>query len=499
VVAAGLVNPFVNVLQTSDDFEVLSQYRELVTMLSNGQTDRFNQRFQTISSSSAVGVLAKAYEDLARAVSKLNQMLIKFDADTVAIQDGLMRSTAVNEGEVSPAIMARGLMDRNVCPGQELITEKLFVYQEAPAKVMEFLEGYFNANDTRTLKATKADEAEDAPAAEVAKPAAAAASSASAAAKPAVATVAKEAGVATAVDRCATESAKSSFKVIKDPTGVIVTGSVQQIELAARLADDVDIATKQVLAEVFLVEVQKNWERTIQTKFGAGNTSRALSVGAVGNVIDAATLATAKGINGAQGKFTASSPDITGFINLLETNAVGRNISSPTLIAKNGEDAEINKVITLRKTLTTPSPIPANSTIAPVPNQQVKELQVPLKLKIKPSINIHNKHVTLIFEYEETSLNADPADSPIEKGTTKNSIKTTLETAPGDVVVLAGLFKEANSKSTNSIPGGSGLGVFAPLLGGSDAVSTLSTELLVFIKPTVVEPRAHLSHANSVR
>jgi general secretion pathway protein D len=394
--------------------------------------------------------------------------------------------------------MARGLMDRNVCPGQELITEKLFVYQESPAKVVEFLESYFNANDTRTLKVAKTDEADDAPVAEVAKaPAVAASSAAPASVKPA-APATKESNASNA-DRCASDATKSAFKVIKDPTGVIVTGSVQQIELASRLADDVDIATKQVLAEVFLVEVQKNWERTIQTKFGAGNTTRALSVGAVGNVIDATTLATAKGINGAQGKFTASSPDITGFINLLETNAVGRNISSPTLIAKNGEVAEINKVITLRKTLTTSTPQPAASPLPAVPNQQVKELQVPLKLKIKPTVNIHNKHVTLEFAYEETSLNADPADSPIEKGTTKNSITTTLETAPGDVVVLAGLFKESNSKSTNTLPGASGLGVAATLLGGANAVSTLSTELLVFIKPTVVEPRANLSQANTVR
>jgi type II secretory pathway component GspD/PulD (secretin) len=105
--------------------------------------------------------------------------------------------------------------------------------------------------------------------------------------------------------------------------------------------------------------------------------------------------------------------------------------------------------------------------------------------------------VTLKFEYEETSLNSDPAETPIEKGTTKNSITTTLETAPGEVVVLAGLFKEANSQTTNSIPGVSGLGVFATLFGGSNALSTLSTELLVFIKPTVIEPKSQVSQVKN--
>jgi general secretion pathway protein D len=253
-----------------------------------------------------------------------------------------------------------------------------------------------------------------------------------------------------------------------------------------------DLATKQVLAEVFLVEVQKNWARTIQTKIGAGKDN-VFSAGSVeSNVITASSL----GVTGAQGRFTASGGDILGFINLLERNSVGRNISSPTLIAKNGEEAEISKVLTLRKTVTTAIPgagTPTNPTT--LPNQQVQTLNVPLKLRIKPSINQHNKHVTLKFEYEETTLNAAETEnglkqSAIERGTVKNLISTTFETAPGDVVVLAGLFKEANSKSTSAMPGLSSTGAFAALFGGADGVSTESTELLVFVKPTVLEPKA---------
>jgi type II secretory pathway component GspD/PulD (secretin) len=428
-------------------------------------------------------VVASAYDVLAKGAALLNQNLRRFDTETQGLLSGKIRLASVSEGEISTAVMSKGLLDRNVCPGQELITEKLFIYQESPKEVVKFLENYFKNTNTTSVPPTPAEAVAKAPQA---------AASEAVEKKPALPLVAKE----PMVDRCALEPA-SAFKVIEDPTGIIVTGTAQQIELAVRLTDDVDIATKQVLAEVFLVEVQKNWERTIQTKFGAGNTTRAFSVGAVGNVLDAATLATSKGINGAQGKFSARSPDIEGFINLLETNAVGRNISSPTLIAKNGEEAEINKVITLRKTVQTVITAAQTGAVTQpaLPNQQVQKLDVPLKLKIKPNINQHNKHVTLRFEYEETSLNSDPADSPIEKGTTKNSISTTLETAPGEVVVLAGLFKEANSQTTNSLPGVSGLGVLAPVFGGANALSTLSTELLVFIKPTVIEPKSQISQA----
>jgi type II secretory pathway component GspD/PulD (secretin) len=198
------------------------------------------------------------------------------------------------------------------------------------------------------------------------------------------------------------------------------------------------------------------------------------------------------GIAGAQGRFLANGGDVNAFITLLESNSVGRSISSPTLIAKNGEEASIEKVITLREKVVTNNIL--TNGVAPINAQQpqVQKLDVPLKLKIKPTINQHNKHVTMKFEYEETVLNAEQAvnSTPIEKGTTKNLIATVLETAPGEVVVLAGLFKEANNKSTSSIPGMSGAGAFATLFGGGDSTSATSTELLVFIKPTVIEPRA---------
>ncbi|MEY4317093.1 MAG: hypothetical protein RI902_901 [Pseudomonadota bacterium] len=482
---AHIVNPLVQAIGSSQDTEKLAAYRELLTALGTGQPERFTDSVKQLPIPTEGGMVAAAYDVLVKGANQLNQNLKRFDAETKALLSGKISLASVTEGEISPAVMSKGLLDRNVCPGQELITEKLFIYQESPKEVVKFLENYFKSTNTNSAPPAT-NEA-------VAKPPQAAASDVAPKA-PVVPVVAKDASA----DRCANEST-SVFKVIEDPTGIIVTGTAQQIELAVRLTDDVDIATKQVLAEVFLVEVQKNWERTIQTKFGAGNATRTVSVGAVGNVVDAATLATSKGINGMQGKFTANSPDIEGFINLLETNAVGRNISSPTLIAKNGEEAEINKVITLRKTVQTVVTAAQTGAVAQpaLPNQQVQKLDVPLKLKIKPIINQHNKHVTLRFEYEETSLNPDPADSPIEKGTTKNSITTTLETAPGEVVVLAGLFKEANSQLTNSLPGISGMGVFSTLFGGSNALSTQSTELLVFIKPTVIEPKSQVSQVKS--
>jgi type II secretory pathway component GspD/PulD (secretin) len=495
-------NPFAHNISDTESIGYLRAYRDIASSLASGDADAFNRRMGAARPPAAQGSIATAYERLVRGAASLNQSLRNFDQETNAIKNGLIPNSNLGEREISPAILSKGLLDRNVCPGQEVVTEKLFVYQEAPKEVVKFLEGYFKTNDVAAPPPVASPLATQVGLPVAAQPKAAASSAV------AMAGTGKRARFEVAKDpdaeRCAAEPTKVQFKVLEDPTGVIVTGTVSQIELAARLTDDVDVATKQVLAEVFLVEVQKNWARTIETKINRQTSGGSSSIGAVSNVIpvlDAATLATSKGVAGAQGRFSANGGDVNAFINLLESNSVGRNISSPTLIAKNGEEAEISKVVTLRKTVQTVvnAAVTGQVTQPALPNQQVQKLDVPLKLKIKPVINQHNKHVTLKFEYEETILNPEAADSPIEKGTTKNSITTTLETAPGDVVVLAGLFKEANAKSTSSLPGLSSTGIFATLFGGSDGLSTQSTELLVFIKPTVIESQIGSKKTASAR
>jgi len=485
-------NPFEHTLADDGSVQAVENYRQLVSTLAVGDVELFNARLAKVKPPAMPGAVTVAYERLNRGASTLNQKLRSFDQETFAIQSGAISNTDLGDREISPAILNKGLLDRHVCPGAEIVTEKLFVYFEAPKEIVSFLDGYFKSTPVTPLQQAVATP----PSAQASAPAASSA-----------ATSKKIKGTDSVDDRCLDEANKTAFKVIEDPTGVIVTGTVSQIELAVRLANDVDVPTKQVLAEVFLVEVQKNWARAIETKISNSSNSSLTSTGsvssaAVTSLVDATKVAAMGGIAGAQGRFLANGGDVNAFITLLESNSVGRSISSPTLIAKNGEEASIEKVITLREKVTTNNIInPASGNPVTAPQPQVQKLDVPLKLKIKPTINQHNKHVTMKFEYEETVINADQAvnSTPIEKGTTKNLIATVLETAPGEVVVLAGLFKEANNKNTSSIPGLSGTGAFAPLFGGGDSASTTSTELLVFIKPTVIEPRAVVNKVASTR
>lgn len=508
----GYVDPFSQAISDEDGQLILMQYNELVASLSGGDPDRFIRRLADMRPPSIGGGITQAYEKIDKFGTNLKRLLSAFDKETSDIQEGFIKISSIGEGEISETIRSKGVIDRAVCPGEELVTEKIFIYKESPKEIVKFLDNYFNTSGVKKNLVTELTATSQKAPSVIGSDANPGLSSGNANApakapseisvsvaekKQAIVKQVKENRELLDAERCAFINSDIKFKVLEDPSGVIVTGSVQQIELAVRLTEDIDIPTQQVLAEVFLVEVQKNWAKTIESRVARNSGKVLYGSGTISQVMDFSS--NIKSTGGLQGQVISQAGDINAFINLIESNSVGRSISSPTLIAKNNEEAEISKVVTLRYKLTTAIQNPLTSPIGAVPNQQIQKLDVPLKLKIKPAINQHNKHVTLNFEYEETTLNPEPADSPIEKGTTKNSIITTLETAPGDVVVLAGLFKEGNSKALSGLPGTTALNPLNLFLGGADNMSTQSTELLVFIKPTVIEPKSQFSQSTSAK
>jgi type II secretory pathway component GspD/PulD (secretin) len=526
----------------------------------------------------------------------LNSKLERFDRQTNLLLSGVSVQDASNEGEISKEVMNKGIADSNLCAGQEVVTEKLFVYFESPTVVCQFLKGYFTpaqpmlgsfpingqlqgqvngsmvnsynsninasaaytanqgvsgmnnfasaTNGLGSLGTNSSSAANQTQSSNLSKSSQGTAGQQNqgctlnidpdaSVSESGVLTIGKNASTKSignetdsknnnsAVEterKVAAEKSTSSkhnskardssqtlevtqvcegkkprFKLATDPTGVIVSGPPGYVDLAVRLARDVDIPTIEVLAEVYLVEVQKNWAQTIETQFARGVLGGypQSSVGMVSQILNTANLVQGSVTGGYQGTFAANGGDILAFINLLESNSVGRSISSPTLIAKNGQDAVLEKTLTLRKSITnTAAPYSSNgTTIAGAVTTQVESLDVPFKITLTPVINQHNRHVSTSFEYTETVLYPPVTTNPLENSTMLNHVRTVLETAPGEVVVLAGLFKENNNIATTSMPGMSALGVLAPLLGGSNDKTSQSTELLVFIKPTVIEPR----------
>lgn len=263
----------------------------------------------------------------------------------------------------------------------------------------------------------------------------------------------------------------------KDSTGIVASGSIVDMQLVDHFISDQDKPVKQAMIEVYIVEVSTDWKRQIQSKINQGNNK--FATGVVGSLTNTGGLS--------MQAVLGNNVNIQSFISLLESNALGRSISNPLILVKDGKTGVVNKVREIKRILTNPATSGGNTLIPAT--EQVNTVNAPLNLEITANINKHNDNIQLKFVFKETTFDDD---TNFVSPSTKNEINSELIAQPGEIIVMAGLLKEKNNKSYTGLPGLSGLGLnslygsFVSLLGGSQTQTNSGSELLVFINPTVI-------------
>jgi type II secretory pathway component GspD/PulD (secretin) len=405
------------------------------------------------------------------------------DVRKVLIQESTLSKDVTENFKIANAVYKPTTKE-----GEELIIEKFSVYNQSPEDLKKIITGYsiFSKGNCAVIEAkpavtlTTLATAATKPTAAATTPAAAAATPAAAAATPAAAAATPAAEV--------TESATCvKLTLDTDATGIIASGSINDIKLVEKLIDEQDSAVKQALLEVYILEVNSGWATSLE---GIGSRTTNGAVGAGGTALSPATTilrgAQTASIAGGLTIRTAlgAKNDIVALINMLETNSLGKTISKPSIIVKDGATGVVNKQRTVQTTDSTTTVSNGISTIATT----LRAISSPLVVNLTPKINKHNDNIDLAFDFNQTTRDSDLATAP----TSTNSIKTSLLIEPGKVVVLAGLKIETETASSDALPFLAKAGlepIFGPLialLGGKQAFTKSSTELLVIINPTVI-------------
>ncbi|MEL0150112.1 MAG: hypothetical protein VW950_00575, partial [Rhodobiaceae bacterium] len=181
----------------------------------------------------------------------------------------------------------------------------------------------------------------------------------------------------------------------------------------------------------------------------------------------------------------------------MESYSLGRNVSSPTKLALDGCEAQIEKSETRYLPITsTSAPVvtPGGQTVPGEETTTYEPREATLSLTVTPTINPLNDHVRLKIAFnDDFFLTADANSDKIQ-----SKINTEFIAAPGDVIVLAGLYTEDNSKSRNGLPGMTGIPIFGSFLGTSSDAKN-SQEMVIFLAPEVITPKAGEMPVNSAR
>tara|TARA_B100000965_G_scaffold60394_1_gene46320 strand:+ start:7452 stop:8996 length:1545 start_codon:yes stop_codon:yes gene_type:complete len=288
------------------------------------------------------------------------------------------------------------------------------------------------------------------------------------------------------------DSAFVPIQVTEEKTtrSIIVRGKERDLDVVDKLMKEIDVRTKQVLIEAFIVEANSDFERALGTRLGGyysrrqevvggitGGSSGAASgtdlntVSDIGAATDSLTNFAATGATSGIGilKRTGSGV-LKAEITALESMGLGKTISNPKVFTLDNQLAVV----------TQGEEIPYQTTSEGTTTTSFKEAA--LKLEVTPSI-IGDGNVLLSIKVNNDTPNraAESDEPPINK----MEIVTKLLVADGDIVVIGGIKKNVIAKSKGQTPGLGNMPVIGNLFKGTSNSDNLD-ELLVFIAPRIL-------------
>ena len=274
----------------------------------------------------------------------------------------------------------------------------------------------------------------------------------------------------------------------KTTRSIIVRGKAKDLDVVDKVIREIDIRTKQVLIEAFIVEASSTFEKALGSKLGGVYSRQQEQIGgtiggssassgitdttaAIGGTQDLVTSFGAAGATSGIGILKRTGSAVLKIqLDALEKEGLGKTISNPKVFTIDNQLATITQGEQIAVTTNTGSG-----------TSSTEFKDAALKLNVTPSI-IGDGNVLLdITVNNDTPNRASGADV----GINKMEIKTKLLIADGDIVVIGGIKRNAVASSQSATPGMGKLPVVGNLFKGKSNSDTLS-ELLIFIAPRIL-------------
>ena len=288
-------------------------------------------------------------------------------------------------------------------------------------------------------------------------------------------------------------STMSNLKITVEETtrSIIVRGHEPDLDVIDAVIREIDVKTKQVLIEAFIVEADSTFQKALGTRIGAMTGAEAKATGEQsiisGSIGGAATTPGGITLGAAAGTVTNNS--ITGGtsgIGILKTfgtmalkvelealESLGKNkiISSPSVFTLNNQEAKITQGTQIAYQVTSDG----------TTTTEFKEAA--LSLTVTPSI-IGDGNVLLDIQVNNDSpIEVAGSDEP---GIKTNEITTKLLVSDGDIVVIGGIKINTQANTNTKTPGLSKVPVVGNLFKGKTKSDKLS-EMLIFLAPRVID------------
>lgn len=293
----------------------------------------------------------------------------------------------------------------------------------------------------------------------------------------------------------AAQAAATPLEVIVDDriNSLIVKGTLDEVNLVAKLIEKLDVRTRQIMIEAFIVEATDDFQKELGTRTGYlaqktnwgrtatyGGTLGTTAAGTAANVPGDMTYATNAGLlsnaaptgplGGAAIMLQGGSSALKVELTAMEKLGLSKIVSNPRVFTMDNEEASI--------TDGTQIPYPVAGTGAGQITYEFKDAA--LKLVVTPTI-VGDGNIQLSVTVNKDS----PNYSTTPPGIDKREIKSKLLIENGAIAVIGGIYSETKTDGANKVPG---LGD-VPVLGAlfrSNQKTDKRRELFIFISPSIL-------------
>jgi len=284
------------------------------------------------------------------------------------------------------------------------------------------------------------------------------------------------------------DSSYSPIQITEEVTtrSIIVRGKEKDLDVVDKVIREIDVRTKQVLIEAFIVEADSDFEMALGTRLGGAYNRKGKRVGGLGGSSAVTTDfgQTQQGLDASNALSNFPAIGATSGIGILRQTGSAVLKAEITALEKIGLGKTISnpKVFTLDNqvaTITQGEEIAYQATGSEGADTSFKEAA--LKLTVTPSI-IGDGNVLLQIQVNNDSVNRTVAgDPPINK----MEISTKLLIADGDIVVIGGIKKNKVFNTKDQTPGLGNVPVLGNLFKGKTKSDSMD-ELLIFIAPRIL-------------
>lgn len=266
-----------------------------------------------------------------------------------------------------------------------------------------------------------------------------------------------------------------NVKVIKEQNAILISGTVDDIELVKAFLQKIDVPTPQVLMEVVVVE----YNRDKDSEFGI---ARGKSNEAGANLNASGTFS---GVNHAfrQGSFEGVigvlAPKFEVNLRALEAKSKAKILSMPKLTTLNGNKAELKVSRTSYYNV-------SSVTKDGFQNNDYRTIDDGITIELTPWVTKHGEvNVSINPSIKTTEASSTTGPPPV----TNRSITTNVRLMDGETIALGGLI---NSKEDNKRE-------FVPILGSIPylgylfswrKLKTFTTELVIYVTPHILMPES---------